>query len=492
MDIKVLLQNEDQQSIVSELMNGRNKATPAIGTYLKQLDPKQHDINDPVLRRDKWVKIDPEDIAEEIASNVKSVTNGGMDTVAKRRELVARIALALQKQIVRRAVAFLFGNDVGLIADINEGSKEEEVLKACRKVLSDAKSRAINRRVARDIFSCTEAAELWYPIEKPNNKYGFDSKFKLRCLVLSPLNGDELYPYFDETGDLVAFSRKYYREDNSKVKHYYFETYTDEQHYIWEQTNNAWHVVDGYPRENVIGKIPVVYGCQEQVEWADVQNLIDRLEKLLSNFADTNDYHASPKIVVKGEIVRWSKKGDAGSIIEMDNTGSAEYLTWSQAPESVKLEIETLLKMIYTITQTPDISFDSVKGINVSGVALELMFMDAHLKVEDKREIFDEYLQRRMAIIQAYLKAMNTRDSAFGAACDNLTIEPEITPYNLRDEQSTVNLLMNATGQKAILSRKTAVSQLGWVNDPMKEIEQIEQEESSAGMVDLFSQEPTE
>ena len=118
--------------------------------------------------------------------------------------------------------------------------------------------------------------------------------------------------------------------------------------------------------------------------------------------------------------------------------------------------------------------------------------MDAHLKVEDKREIFDEYLQRRMAIIQAYLKVMNTRDSEFGAACDNLTIEPEITPYNLRDEQSTVNLLMNATGQKAILSRKTAVSQLGWVNDPMKEIEQIEQEESSAGMVDLFSQEPTE
>ena len=51
---------------------------------------------------------------------------------------------------------------------------------------------------------------------------------------------------------------------------------------------------------------------------------------------------------------------------------------------------------------------------------------------------------------------------------------------------------MNATGQKAIMSRKTAVSQLGWVADPTKEIEQIELEESTTGMSDIFKQEPTE
>ncbi len=76
---------------------------------------------------------------------------------------------------------------------------------------------------------------------------------------------------------------------------------------------------------------------------------------------------------------------------------------WAQAPESVKLEIETLLRMIYTITQTPDIAFDSVKGIGaVSGVALKLLFMDAHLKVQDKCEVFDDYLQRRLSVIQAF------------------------------------------------------------------------------------------
>lgn len=496
MDIKKLFTEEtDNGTIVKELMSGRNTGAPAIDTFSAQLDPDKHDVMDPGKRPDKWVKVDEDETPNLSADDLQVVTanDGSGEKKKKRREKVARIAIALQKLIVKRAVSFCFGNPVTLNADIEDGSREADVLKAVRKVLTDAKGRTINRTVARSIFSCTEGAELWYPVEKPNKKYGFDSTFKLRCKVLSPLNGDVLYPYFDDTGDLTAFSRQFTKEDNAHIKHTYFETYTDEQHHIWESKQEGWEYVEGYPKENPIKKIPVVYGQQPQVEWADVQILIDRLEKLLSNFADTNDYHASPKIVVKGEILKWSKKGDAGSIIEMEPDGSAEYMTWSQAPESVKLEIETLLRLIYTITQTPDISFDSVKGLNVSGVALELMFMDAHLKVMDKCEIFDDYLQRRMAVIQAYLGMMNKGDSEFSEACQTLTIEPEITPYTLKDEQSTVNLLLNATGNKQLVSRRRAVEVLGWADDIDKEIEQIEDEEGAAtNVADLFSQEPTE
>ena len=497
MDIKGFLTKEtDNAKIITELMNGRNASVPAIDTYKAQLDPEEHDVMNPVLRQDKWVKVDDDDAPanEDLdARDMKVVTSKDGETTRKRREKVARIAVALQKLIVKRAVSFCFGNNVTLNVDIEDGSREADVLKAVRKVLNDAKARTVNRTVARSIFSCTEGAELWYVVDRPNKKYGFNSRFKLRCKVLSPLNGDMLYPYFDDTGDLTAFSRQFTTEDSNHIKHTFFETYTDEKIYLWEQKQSGWEMAEGYPKKNPIGKIPIVYGQQPQVEWADVQILIDRLEKLLSNFADTNDYHASPKIVVKGEIVRWSKKGDAGSVIEMDNDGSADYLTWSQAPESVKLEIETLLRLIYTITQTPDISFDSVKGLNVSGIALELMFMDAHLKVMDKCEIFDDYLQRRMSVIQAYLAKMNKGDTGFSEACETLAIEPEITPYTLKDEQSTVNLLLNATGNKQLVSRRRAVEVLGWAEDVDKEIEQIEEEENAtSSMADLFKQEPTE
>lgn len=68
-----------------------------------------------------------------------------------------------------------------------------------------------------------------------------------------------------------------------------------------------------------------------------------------------------------------------------------------------------------------------MKGFGaISGIALKLLFMDAHLKVQDKREIFDDYLQRRVNVIKAYIGKFNT---ALEKDCEELEIEPEITPY---------------------------------------------------------------
>lgn len=137
--------------------------------------------------------------------------------------------------------------------------------------------------------------------------------------------------------------------------------------------------------------------------------LIERLEHLLSNFAETNDYHASPKLFVTGHIQGWSQKGEPGTVIEGDKDASMQYISWHNAPESVKLEMDTLLHMIYTLTQTPDISYHSIHSMNApSGAALKLLFLDASLKVQDKREIFDAYLARRLSVLKAYLAQLYT------------------------------------------------------------------------------------
>jgi hypothetical protein len=146
--------------------------------------------------------------------------------------------------------------------------------------------------------------------------------------------------------------------------------------------------------------------------------------------------------------------------------------------------------MIYTITQTPDISFDTVKGIgSVSGIALKLLFMDAHLKVQDKCEIFNEYLQRRINIVKAFLKVANKGDAEWGQAADRLIIEPVITPYIIEDEQSKVNILTAANGNKQIASRKATIQRLGWADNVDEEEKAIEAEEQQEA---YFSQgEPT-
>ncbi len=471
----------DLPSLMAELRNGRITSEPKAEVYTQQIDPKFHKVMDPKVRPDKLVIVDPN--AEDYG-NVRNVNpNTEVEREGARIERVARIALAIQRLIRDRAVSFTFGNPV-TYSSSPENEQEAAILQALKRIFYDVKISTVNRRAARNIYGATEVAEYWYPVEtEEHSLYGFKTSMKFKVALFSPNFGDRLYPYFDENRDMIAFSREFSRKTATAKTVTFFETYTKDWHYLWscETTEDGhkteqWEPVEGYPKPITIGKIPVVYGSQPKVEWADVENLIERLEKLLSNFADTNDYHASPKIFVEGKIVGFARKGEAGGIIEGEDGAKAQYLSWSSAPESVRLEIDTLLKMIYTITQTPDISFDSVKGIGaVSGVALKLLFMDAHLKVQDKCEIFNEYLQRRINVLKAYLGEAN---KAWKEAAASLIVEPKITPYIIEDEQSKVNILTAANGNKQIASRRATVERLGWAEDADEEVKAIEAEEA--------------
>lgn len=471
-DIQNAVNATTEKDVILELKSKRYIAQPDADMAVFALDPMKHKVFDPTIRKDKWVKDD------NVMEDGDNIDVNGKERPGMHREPVNRVGLALQRLIVNRAVSFTFGNPVKYTAT-TENDTQNEIIKAFHKVLSGVKVNSIDRRMARAVFGFKECAEYWYPVGNPDvmkNAYGFQSPYKLRCVLWSPAFGDVLYPYFDASGDMVAFSREYTRKDDGIKTSQFFETFTDEEHCIWENGSDGFKVLDGYPKANPIGKIPVVYGHQDQFETENVDALVDRLETLLSNFADTNDYHAAPKIFVTGQINGWSKKGESGAVIEGEDGATMQYVSWQSAPESVKLEIETLLKMIYTITQTPDISFDAVKGLNVSGIALKLMFMDAHLKVQDKREIFDEYLQRRANIIKAYLAKMNI---AWENDIEGLDIEPEIVPYMLTSEKDEINMWLAANGNKPLVSHKESVKGASLTSDPDADFDQIKSEQDA-------------
>ncbi len=456
MTIEEIFKKATANDVISELKSSRFIPQPDVEEAKKALNPKLHDVNDPIKRPDKRVKVDADNDAD---SAQKVITTDG-EAVNFRTEKVARVAIALQKLIIKRAVSFCFGNPPKYNAT-PQNDNEQAVLYALNRILVDVKSKSMNRKIARAIFGFKECAEYWYtvPVNKPHSKYGFPAQHKLRCALFSPEYGDTLYPYFDETGDMVAFSRAFSRKDDNGNAVDYFETFTDKEHWLWMNGANGYDAAPGYPKPIAIGKIPVIYGHQPYFETEDVDKLIDRLEHLLSNFADTNDYHASPKIFTTGQINGWSKKGESGAVIEGEEGATMQYVSWQNAPESVKLEIETLLKLIYTISQTPDISFDAVKGLGaISGVALKLLFMDAHLKVQDKGEIFDDYLQRRVNVILAYIGQINT---TLEKDCDNIIIEPELVPYMLVNELEELNYWLTANGNKPVISQEESVEGAG-------------------------------
>ncbi len=475
----------DVVDTVNKIKKTRSTSQPDFSTIKNQLEPDKHDIFDESIRPNKKVKIDSTSGTETATYSQDTDTA----EIGTRIEKVARIALALQRLIVKRAVSFSFGNPVNLVYETQadkETEQEKKVFNGVKKILLKNKETALNKKMATILYSATEVAEYWYPVKDDNasSLYGFNSKNKLKVALFSPLKGDILYPTFDDFGDMIAFSREFKKiiEDKEIV---YFETYTDTHHYMWNVTDKK--IIDGFPRKLELGKIPIIYGKQEQSEWADVQTMIDRLEKLLSNFADTNDYHASPKIFIKGQLIGFGRKGEAGTIIEGDENSDAKYLSWQQAPEAVKLEIDTLLRLIYAITQTPDLSFESVKGLgNISGRALKLLFLDPHLKVQEKQTVLSEYLTRRINLIKAFIGSF---DNSLKATCDIMDIEPEIIPYMIDDDEMKISNLTTATGGKSIISQKTAIRELNYTNNPDKEYEQILKEEQSVNTLEYL--EPT-
>lgn len=464
MTLQDALQEPEIKKRVDNLKKGRLTDQPDIGTITKQWDPTKHEIFNEADRPNKTVYYE-------------QINEAGEARTLSRIEKVARIALAFQKLIVRRAASFLFGNPVKVISSI----EKSKVAAAVEKILSHNKEKGLNKKIARILFSTTEVAEYWYPAESPGfMRYGFKSAFKMRVSIFSPLAGDVLYPFFSDTGDLVAFSREFKKKEmvnESQVEVTYFETWTDQQYFLYKQDRGEW-VDTGTTAKIELGKIPIVYAQQEATDWNDVQVLIERLEKLVSNFGDTNDYHGSPKILAFGEVKGFSKKGESGAILQMEQGADARYLSWEQAPESIRLEIENLLRMIFSITQTPDISFDAVKGLGAaaSGQSLRMLFLDAHLKVMDKMEIFDDYLERRFSILKTYVGKLNT---GLASEAEAVELTPEVIPYMVDDMADEINNLVTAVSG-GIMSTQTATGKNPLVDDGEKEFQIITKEKEAA------------
>lgn len=447
---------------------------PIIDDLNKNLLVKNHDIFNRSLRPDKKTYPNP---ITDAAGNI-------IDKGEAKPELVNRIGLALQKLIIKRAVAFLFGNPV--IKNYNaKDDTDENLVKCIIEYLDDNNEDMLNRMAARSVFSYKEVAEYWFVTkeEEAHEDYGFSTNFKLKCITFSPKNGDILYPIFNEYGTLVAFSREFTIKHKDFTESY-FETFTDEETIRWKSSSitNKWERF-GKSETNIIKKIPIIYGYQEDGETDDVNDIISRLETLFSNLGDVNDHHTAPKIFINGRVVSFGQKGQSNTIIQGEKDAKAEYLSWDHAPESFKVEVENLLKMLYTISQTPDISFDSVKGLgSISGVALKLLFMDAHLKVKDKEEIFLPFLKRRYSILKAYALQMNTKFKS----STSLRIKPQIDPFMIADDLTLAKVIQIANGSKPFISQQDSVKQWGGTNE---DYIKIMEERKTELQEDLF--EPT-
>ena len=458
MDIKEITSPErDARSIISDLKYKTVVVKPW-ANLRKEYEPKEHPVMTDKTYKDR-------------------VTKKGI-------ERVTRLTLGLQKLAVKRITELMFAIPVQRVYN-PENEQEKTVAKIMEAIFQKNRIDSLNIERGKSLFASCETITLWYSQEQPTVYAGQKSPLKLRCKNYSPMNGDSLYPLFDEYDDMIALSIEYTRREGNKTITY-FDTYTADEHIRWRTGDGA--TVEELREKVELEKITGVYIHRDEPIWEDQSPNVYEGEWTLSRNGNYIRKNARPNwVVFSDNKVKYGNEptnDNAGrNVLQYGQNDKAEYKTWQQAIDSIKFHIDEIKRNFFMQLQLPDMSMENMKATPMSGEARKMMFIDAQLKVTDESGIWIEFFDREINVVRAFMKKMYPNLSA---AIDNLQVDVVITPYQIRDEAERIINLTNATNGKAIMSQRTAVANLGYVDDVDEELEQIAKE----SVVNVFD-EPT-
>lgn len=451
---------------IEEILNSENSAESKIAALkektivvpvwsgrfglVQQFDPTKH----PVMNKQKYPDI---------------VTDEGI-------EYVTRVTCDLQRLATKRMTELVTGIPPKRVYTPNN-DRQKQIAAYIESIYDRNRINSVNNERLNMLFAGCEVFTLWYAIEERNTLYGFSSPLKLRCRNFSPMLGDELYPLFDEYGDMIAMSVGYTRKKGRKYVQY-FDTYTADKHIKWSNENGGWAEVEN---ENItLGKIPGVYAWRPTPIWEDTSKTVYEIEWTLSRNGNYLRQNSKPIFIVfADEAISYgdekSPNREFRSVMQYPQNGRAEYVTWAQAVENLKFYVEQLRDLFFTQLQLPDWSYGKMSQQALSGESRKQMFIDAQLKVKDESGRLIEFFDREMNVVKAFAKIM--LGESYAADIDALKVETLITPFAITDEKDTINNLMAANGGKALMSQRESIEMYGHSDDVDKTLREIAEED---------------
>lgn len=394
-------------------------------------------------------------------------------------EYVTRITCDMQRLATKRMTELVCGIPVRRVYK-PENDRQKEIAGYMEKIYERNRIDSVNIERCNMLFAGCEVMTLWYAVEQSNSLYGFQSKLKFRCRNFSPMLGDDLYPLFDEYGDLIALSVGYTRKSGRKIVQY-FDTYTAAKHIKWSTANGDWEEVEN--EDITLGKIPAVYAFRPTPIWEDTSRIVFEIEWALSRNGNYLRKNSKPVFVVfADEQINYGDEQDENrefrSIMQYPKGSTAQYITWAQAVENLKFYVTELRQSFFTQLQLPDWSYESMKASPMSGESRKQLFIDAQLKVRDESGRLLELFDRESNVVKAFLKV--ALGSSYEADIDALPVKNEITAYTITDEKDTITNLTTANGGKPLISHRESIEMYGHSTDVDKTMQEIAEEEAAS------------
>ena len=462
MTIEEILQSGGSAEQIISALKDKSINVPVWGGtkgLLQEFDPRKH----PVMNK----AIYPDEVTAE---GVQPVT---------------RITCDLQRLATKRMTELCCGIPVKRVYK-PENDRQKEIAQYLEAIYDRNRIDSVNTERLNMLFAGCEVMTLWFAVESPNTQYGFNSRLNLRCRNFSPMLGDDLYPLFDEYGDMIAMSVGYSRKVGRKTVRF-FDTYTATKHIKWSDANGQWQEVEN--EDITLLKIPCIYAWRPMPIWEDTSKTVYEIEWSLSRNGNYLRENSKPLFVVfADEAINYgdekSPNREFRSIMQYPKGSTAQYITWQQAVENLKFYVEQLRSMFFTQLQLPDWSYEKMSQQALSGESRKQMFIDAQLKVKDESGRLIEFFDREMNVIKAFLKIM--LGDAYAADIDSLKVDMVITPFTITDEKDTITNLITANGGEPIISQRESIEMYGHSDDVDKTLQEIQAQKS----VDIMQPEP--
>lgn len=409
--------------------------------FIREFKVSGHRINDRKFYPDKMKQV----TSEETNSNgeKEEVTRWVM-------QKMIRMALPEQAIITTKQLTAVTGNNISFsITDAEVTSDMEKV-----------KDRFMQGWQEHDMEIAWYMAVRSLKITADVAFCGFKDKGRFDWHVFSYLNGDILFPRYDKFGRLEAFGRMYTvynaeTEKNETMLDVWDDAFTYTYRRDAEKAGNdeGW-VLEEEPKRHGFSRIPIAYFRVDGPCWEDVQDLIEQLEMAFSQLAENNRAYALRILFTKGAAVVMQSTMD-GTPVRIDTEevdADAKYLEPADASGSFKMQIEALEDSIrrgsFTV-KTPE-----VKGSDLSGLAVELLFTDSTQKAHCDAQEYKPFLNE---MVRIFKEGYGT-EAGITSDMERLHLFSEILPFLPKSETEEVSNIVQLKSVGA-LSQQTSSEQ---------------------------------
>lgn len=362
------------------------------------------------------------------------------------------------------ATAYFMGNPIKYTFPEEETRTDDDsLLQAFRK----ANITQVDTELARDLSIFGIGIEYVYQDKEGNTK----------STNLDPRTAFLVVDDTVEENTLLGVHRIKKRDEENKEIGEVIKAITDNTVYTFEFKNNALNLIN--EEVNIFNQVPMIEywnKVNKKGDFESVISLINAYNLLQSDRVNDKEQYVDSLLVLYGtlagdnseEKLKTARELKRLGLLELSEGDKVEYLSKTFHEADVELLKKSIIEDIHKISKVPNLTDENFAG-NSSGVAMKYKLLGLEQLAQTKEEYYRIGLKER---IKLYANILNIKMISIDVDNIEMTFIRSL-PVNELEIAQLITYLNN------VVSQKTLLSLLPFVEDVDSEIERVEEQKQN-------------